>query len=263
MRTEEIIQLLKQTGEQVVNPRFRNLKDDEIIEKKPGDYVTVADREAEEVITEALTKAYPNALIVGEEASFFDPTLPDKLATASHAFTIDPIDGTGNYVRGNLDHAMMVAELRDAQLTRSWIWQPAHQLFYVAERSAGVLVNGKKISPKPPAEKPKGIASFRKYWDFDADGQIAPVAGTRNCAGVDYCRLVDGEIDFIVYSAGRVWDHLPGQLMLEELGGQIYLLDGSVYGPSNFATPIFSGSSDKVLREIITLWQKYGQTLND
>lgn len=262
MRTEEIIQLLKDTDEQVVSPRFRNLKNDEIIEKKPGDYVTAADREAEEVITEVLTKAYPNAVIVGEEASFADPTLPDKLATASHGFTIDPIDGTGNFVRGNPDHAMMIAELRDAQVTRSWIWQPVHQLAYVAERGAGVFVNGKKLRPKPPADKPSGIASFRKYWGFDADGQIAPVASTRNCAGVDYCRLVDGEIDFIVYSAGRVWDHLPGQLMLEELGGQIYLLDGSVYGPSNLATPIFSGANDKVLKEVISLWNEYWQRLH-
>ena len=66
------------------------------MEKRPGDLVTVADREAEVLITEALLADDPGVLIVGEEAASADPTLLDRLAVAEHAFTVDPVDGTKN-----------------------------------------------------------------------------------------------------------------------------------------------------------------------
>ena len=123
MRTPEILQLIQDVAAEVITPRFKELRSDEILEKNPGDFVTVADRQAEERLTEQLRAAYPQAFILGEEATFENPALLDELANASHAFTIDPIDGTGNFVKGNADHAVMVAELRDGELTRSWIWR--------------------------------------------------------------------------------------------------------------------------------------------
>ena len=52
----------------MITPRFRSLTDAQIDEKRPGDLVTVADREAEELITAALLAAYPDAVVLGEEA---------------------------------------------------------------------------------------------------------------------------------------------------------------------------------------------------
>ena len=47
MQTDEVLSLLKDVAEQVINPRFRALADGEIHEKRPGDLVNDADREAE------------------------------------------------------------------------------------------------------------------------------------------------------------------------------------------------------------------------
>ena len=69
VETDEVLTLLQEVAEEVINPRFRSLEDDEITEKNPGDLVTVADREAEVLITAALRAAYPDALILGEEAT--------------------------------------------------------------------------------------------------------------------------------------------------------------------------------------------------
>ena len=59
METDDVLALLKDVAEQVINPRFRNLVADEVAEKNPGDLVTVADREAEVLITEALLRRLP------------------------------------------------------------------------------------------------------------------------------------------------------------------------------------------------------------
>ena len=102
-----MLTLLQEVADEVINPRFRSLDDDEVTEKNPGDLVTVADREAEVLITARLQAAYPDALILGEEATHADKTLVDRYFAADHAFTVDPVDGTKNFVKGSKDHAVM------------------------------------------------------------------------------------------------------------------------------------------------------------
>ena len=72
METDDVLALLKDVAEEVVNPRFRSLDREDIAEKNPGDLVTVADRESEERITSVLQSAYPDALVLGEEATAAD-----------------------------------------------------------------------------------------------------------------------------------------------------------------------------------------------
>src|SRR3954468_18029039 len=108
--TEAVLRLLQDVAEEVVNPRFRSLSSGEIHEKGPGDLVTAADREAEQLITAALRAAYPDAVILGEEAYAGRSALLHEFWAADHAFTVDPVDGTKNFVAGSRDHAVMVGE---------------------------------------------------------------------------------------------------------------------------------------------------------
>ena len=69
LSTEAVLELLQSVAAEVITPRFRSLSNAQIDEKKPGDLVTVADHEAEELITRALLDAYPEAVVLGEEAT--------------------------------------------------------------------------------------------------------------------------------------------------------------------------------------------------
>lgn len=256
MDTAEILALIKHVADEVINPRFHALNSAEVFEKNPGDFVTVADRQAEAELTNELSKAYPNALIVGEEASFDDDALSAGLASAEHAFTIDPIDGTGNFVKGHPDHAVMIAELRRGELTRSWIWQPQHEKAYVAERGAGLTLNGELMSQPPISALPRGATSRKMWRGFDADAKLATVTRSNNCAGVDYAQLAHGVMDYFVYFMPKTWDHLPGQLMMMELGGDILRLDGTKYPPQGGTEPIFACPDKAALTEIVALWRE-------
>src|SRR6476469_3604496 len=150
-------------AERVINPRFRALADGEIHEKRPGDLVTDADREAEVLITSALVAAYPDAVVLGEETFAGDPALMDRYAVADHAFTVDPVDGTKNFVHGSKDHAMMVAEVRAGEVVRGWIWQPQHETAYVAERGAGAYRDGVRLHRPPVGENLRGVTSRRRW----------------------------------------------------------------------------------------------------
>ena len=162
VETDEVLTLLQEVAEEVINPRFRSLDDDQITEKNPGDLVTVADREAEVLITAALQAAYPDALILGEEATHADKTLVDRYFAAEHAFTVDPVDGTKNFVKGSKDHAVMASEVRGGQVVRAWIWQPQHATAYVAERGAGAFRDGERLVRPPVGEALRGVTSRRR-----------------------------------------------------------------------------------------------------
>src|SRR5690242_6570951 len=153
---------MQDVAEQVINLRFRSLGEDQVSEKNPGDLVTVDDHEAEVLLTDALLAAYPDAVVLGEEAHAQDAALLDRYDAAEHAFTVDPVDGTKNFVHGSPDHAVMLGEVRSGQVVRGWIWQPQHGAAYVAERGAGAYLNGERLTMAAPGSSPYRTA--RRAW---------------------------------------------------------------------------------------------------
>jgi fructose-1,6-bisphosphatase/inositol monophosphatase family enzyme len=230
VETDEVLSLLEDVAEEVINPRFRALAAGEIHEKRPGDLVTDADREAEVLITAALVAAYPDAVVLGEETFAGDPALMGRYAAADHAFTVDPVDGTKNFVKGSKDHAVMASEVRGGAVVRAWIWQPQHSTAYVAERGAGAFRDGERLVRPPTAEALRGVTS-RRRWIGRALGVLTALDLTWVCCGIDYPKLVEGEADYALYGKGKPWDHAPGLLLLSEAGGYVGTFDGEPYDP--------------------------------
>ncbi|MBF4163415.1 inositol monophosphatase [Nocardioides sp. CBS4Y-1] len=193
---------MQEVAAEVITPRFGRLDEGEVASKRrPGDLVTVADREAEVLLTRALGAAYPGALVLGEEAVAADPSLLVRFGSAEHAFTVDPVDGTRHFVAGSPDHAVMLAEVRSGEVVRSWVWQPQHRCAYVAERGAGAFCGERRVRRPGKARR------------------MPRLTGT--CCGVDYPRLAEGTADLAVYLKQKPWDHLPGRLLLTEAGGSV------------------------------------------
>jgi fructose-1,6-bisphosphatase/inositol monophosphatase family enzyme len=230
VETDEVLTLLQEVAEEVINPRFRTLEDDQIAEKNPGDLVTVADREAETLITAALRAAHPDALVLGEEAYAADTSLMDRYLAADHAFTVDPVDGTKNFVKGSKDHAVMASEVRSGEVVRGWIWQPQHQTAYVAELGAGAWRDGVRLTRPLVGEELRGVTSKRR-WIGRALGALRALDLTWICCGIDYPKIVEGEADYALYGGTKPWDHAPGSLLLREAGGYVGTFDGHFYRP--------------------------------
>lgn len=255
MDTDAILAMLQEVAEEVINPRFRALAEHQVMEKNPGDLVTVADREAEALITRRLQDAYPEAVILGEEHHSVNPSLLATYADAPHAFTVDPIDGTKNFVNGSKDHGVMVAELVGPDVVRSWIWQPQHSLAYVAERGAGASCNGEALTRPPIANPaaPRGVTSHRK-WIGHSLGDFPPLELTWVCCAVDYPMVVAGAADYIVYTGRAPWDHAPGSLLLSEAGGVLGTFDRAPYNARIFPPRgLVGAASQDLYAEVLAL----------
>lgn len=232
MDSAAMIQILNEVAEEVVRPRFRALAEGDVEQKSPGDLVTVADREAEKAIAARLQSIAPGALLVGEENTFFSEKPLRKLPKAELAYTIDPIDGTSNFVNGSPDYALMVSEVRHGEVSRGWIWQPEYQRSYIVEEGSGVERDGERLRVVVRDRLPIGAASNRRYHGHTAGGLVAPVVSSAWSAAFDYPNLIEGRIDYLYYNRLRPWDHLVGALMTRELGGVSRTRDGIDYGPS-------------------------------
>ena len=225
-----MLTLLQEVAEEVINPRFRSLDDDQITEKNPGDLVTVADREAEVLITAALQAAYPDALILGEEATHADKTLVERYYGAEHAFTVDPVDGTKNFVKGSKDHAVMASEVRGGAVVRAWIWQPQHATAYVAERGAGAYRDGERLVRPPVGEALRGVTS-RRRWIGRALGVLTALDLTWVCCGSttrSWSRARRTTRSTARASRGTT---LPASCCSREAGGYVGTFDGQPYDP--------------------------------
>ena len=123
--------LLQEACARYVMPRYRQLGQDEIEEKSgPNDLVTIADHQAETFLTPALSELV-DGVVIGEEACAADPELRGR-AGAPVAWTVDPVDGTGNFVKGNDRFCSMVALLKHGRPVRSWIYVPLQERFYLS-----------------------------------------------------------------------------------------------------------------------------------
>jgi fructose-1,6-bisphosphatase/inositol monophosphatase family enzyme len=233
--TEAVLELLQSVAEEVVNPRFRSLSSGEIDETGPGDLVTAADREAEQLITAVLAKAYPEAVILGEETYAGRPALMQEFWAADHAFTVDPVDGTKNFVHGSRDHAMMIGEVKGGESVRAWIWQPQHATAYVAELGAGAWRDGERVvrPPTPPRARWRGVTSRRAWLGRALANDLPALELTWVSCGIDYPHLAEGDADYVVYGRANPWDHVPGGLILTEAGGFLGTLDGGPYRPTD------------------------------
>src|SRR5580698_7937782 len=71
--------------------------------KGPGNFVTAADRRAEEIVRTELAKARPNYGFLGEEGGAREGS--DK----THRWIVDPLDGTTNFLHGIPHFAVSIA----------------------------------------------------------------------------------------------------------------------------------------------------------
>jgi myo-inositol-1(or 4)-monophosphatase len=107
--------------------------------KGPRNFVTAADRRAEETLREELAKARPDYGFLGEEGGALSGT--DK----SHRWIVDPLDGTTNFLHGIPHFAVSIGLERDGAIVAGVVYNPANDEVFVAERGKGAYLNDKRI----------------------------------------------------------------------------------------------------------------------
>jgi len=236
--SDKVAALIRETAETDILPRFRALADEEVREKGPGNLVTAADLAAEARLSRGLVGIVPGSVVVGEEAVETEPERMARLDGAPPVWIVDPVDGTGNFVDGSPEFAVMVAYLVGGDCVAGWIHDPVRDVTAAAMRGDGAWMADRRLAVAAPAdlEELSGALYYRSRVPEFRDhlrAARARLGAIRNhrCAGQEYLRLVEERIHFAVFSRLNPWDHVAGALIHGEAGGVNARLDGSPYRP--------------------------------
>jgi len=226
---ELVSNIIGEVAQEVILPRFRCLADGDIREKHPGDFVTVADLESENLLTRRLTELLPGSVVVGEEAVAADERVLSALRGDSPVWVLDPIDGTGNFVRGNAQFGVIVALVRNQTTLQGWIHDPLLYRTSYAVLGEGAWCGDRRLKIEGRGQEALiGAAAYRDRGKLEQAGHFLRQLGS---AAHEYLALLDGSLDFSCYHRLHPWDHAAGVLMHKEAGGFSGLLHGGDYAP--------------------------------
>ena len=203
---------------------FGEVQNLQVSVKGPGDYVSQADRKAEEIIYNELSRARPGYSFLMEERG---EVAGDD---GQHRWLVDPLDGTTNFLHGIPIFSVSIALERQGQLVAGVIFNPAMDELYTAERGGGAFLNDRRMrvaarSRLSDAVIGTGIPHLGRGHHGQALIDLKNVMG--EAAGIR--RLGSAALDLAYVAAGRMdgfwedylspWDIAAGILMVREAGG--------------------------------------------
>ena len=106
---EEIHNIFYSISKKFILPKFRNLKESDIKRKSNNDLVTSVDIAVEEQFQIELKKLLPSSYFIGEELFEVNNSILSGYYQANYCWTVDPIDGTSNFINGKEKFAIMVS----------------------------------------------------------------------------------------------------------------------------------------------------------
>lgn len=183
--------------------------------------VTELDTWAENEIIAALSKLTPDIPAVGEETG--------NDAVHEHFWTLDPIDATGHYVRGNPFCTTMLSRIQNGVVQEAYINNFCTEEFFSAARGNGAFKNGTPIHVSNrdinnayvelEAFIPDGT-SYKLQQVLD-DARI--IATRSITAGYTFAAVAEGKLEArVMYKPyGKLHDMAPGSLLVQEAGGVV------------------------------------------
>lgn len=190
---------------------------------------------------------------------------------AEYVWLLDPLDGTGNFVKGVPHFAIMLALLKRGHAIASWIFAPVSGDLVMAEQGGGVFYQntlktgqqnqriGLSTSPatSPATSDLSGVVYSRympddiRQWVTKRTDDSFRTHLPRGAAAAEYPRLLHREVDFLLYWRTLPWDHVPGVLMVNEAGGKAQRLDGRPYTALDQGVGLLVASDDEAWEQVL------------
>lgn len=251
--TNAVHALMRDAAERAILPHYQQLATNEIEAKAADDVVTIADHEAEAILTAGLARILPEAVIVGEEAAHADPAVMDRLGNAL-CWIVDPLDGTNNFAAGKPPFGVIVSLAENGETIGGWILDVLTGRFCSTARGQGAFVDGTRVQARPSGQNPP-IAAISLVFADPARREalrsgIAPhytCVDIPRCAAEQWPRLALGINDISIFERTLAWDHAAGVLFLNEAGGKAARPDGRPYRVDEHLLPGLLGAASPAL----------------
>ncbi len=230
----------------------------QVSRKGPADFVSKADKQAEQTLVEELQKARPDWGFLLEEGG--EIAGEDK----SHRWIVDPIDGTTNFIHGIPHFAISIGLERDGELVAGVVYEPISDSMFHGEKGGGAFLNDwrLRVSARRKLEEAvvtTGIPHRGRPGREPFMKELLAVMD--NCSGVR--RFGSASLDLAYVAAGRCdgywerglkpWDIAAGVVLVREAGGYVTDLEGK---PDVLATCDVVAANDHLQSKLVSLLKK-------
>ncbi len=192
--------------------------------KGPGDYVSQADRRAEQIIHAELSRARPDFGFLMEESGEIESK------DGQHRWLVDPLDGTTNFLHGIPVFAVSIALERQGQIVAGVIYNPAMDELYTAERGGGAFLNDRRLRVTARSKLTDtvigtGIPHLGRghhgHYLVELRNVMTETAGIRRMGAValDLAFVAAGRLDGFWEDGMNPWDLGAGIILIREAGG--------------------------------------------
>jgi myo-inositol-1(or 4)-monophosphatase len=221
--------------------------------KGPANFVTAADRKAEETIYAELAKARPGYGFLGEEGG------EREGADKTHTWVVDPLDGTTNFLHGIPHFAISIALVREGVAVAGVVYNPISDDLFIAERGKGAFLNDQRIRVAARKRLHDCVVAcgLPHYGRGDLElgarettAMQTEVAGLRRfgAASLDLAWIAAGRIDGYWERNLKPWDIAAGLALVREAGGFVTDMIGK---DADYLTADIVAGSDTLLRQMV------------
>ena len=231
--SEFAVELARSAGE-VLNHYASRDKQVEL--KGRGNLVTVADKESEALILDAIRARYPDHSVLAEESG----PMASRGDSPTHRWIVDPLDGTTNYAHRYPMFSVSIALEVNQRMECGAVYDPVRDEMFSARRGSGARLNGEPISVSEVSSL--GDALLLTGFPYNIEERVSWAMGLfrgfllkaqairrGGSAALDLCHLAMGRCDGFWELDLHPWDTAAGVLILEEAGGRVSRFDGGSY----------------------------------
>jgi len=216
---------------------FGEVEQLQVSRKGPADFVSMADKRAEQTILEELRNARPDWGILAEEGGEIEgnPSKPRWL--------VDPLDGTTNFLHGipHFSISIAVEEKRPdgrPEITHGLIYQPLTDESFWAEKGRGAWLHDRRLRVSARRDLvdcvvgtgiPHCGRGVPEDWAKIYNAVAPHVSGVRRfgSAALDFAWVAAGRMDGFWENDLDPWDSGAGILLVREAGGFVSDYRGS------------------------------------
>lgn len=187
--------------------------------------VTIADKQAEQLIRQELARRFPDDAILGEEFGV-------QAGTSEYQWIVDPIDGTKSFITGVPIYSTLIGIVRGKECLGGVIYIPALDELVFAGRGVGAWHASRnheltrcKVSNRQLSDGlfvTTQMDSFAKrsaaagYQRLEKSAYITRTWGD----GYGYLLVATGRAEVMVDPIANPWDLAAVQPVIEEAGGK-------------------------------------------
>ena len=205
---------------------FGDIENLQVSKKGPADFVSEADRRAEKIIFETLSKARPKYGFVMEEQGVV------KGEDVSNRWIIDPLDGTLNFLHGLPHFAVSIALERDGELFAGVVYEPVSDQMFWAEKGQGAYLNSRRLRVTGRRDLSESVFATgipfqgrdgHKPFLAQLEQVMAVSAGVRRfgAAALDLAYVAAGRYEGFWEQGLNSWDMAAGVVLVREAGGMV------------------------------------------